>query len=108
MSKRLIFPAFAILTAITTTSCGDDPELVRKRDEQRAEIRRLEGELSLLQEQLKDTPKDRSSELKELRTQVAAERDQIADLEKEVADLESEKRKLDREFEDYKQKYRVR
>ena len=108
MSKRLILPAFAILTAITTSSCGDDPGLVRKRDEQRAEIRRLEGELSLLQEQLKDAPKDRSSELKELQGKVAAERDQIADLEKEVADLESEKRKLDREFEDYKQKYRVR
>jgi len=108
MSFRLVLPAIAILISVFATSCGDDPELVRKRDTQRAEIRRLEGELSLLQEQLKDAPKDRSTELKELQVRVSSEKEQISELEKEVADLESKKRELEREFADYKQKYRLR
>ncbi|MEP4078960.1 hypothetical protein [Haloferula sp.] len=108
MSKRLTFTAIAILSSLLAASCGDDPELVRKRDQQRAEIRKLEGELSILKEQLKDAPKDRSAELKELQGKVKSEREQIATLEKEVADLESQRRKLDREFEDYRQTYPVR
>jgi peptidoglycan hydrolase CwlO-like protein len=108
MSKQLIYPSIVILTTLFITSCGDDPELVRKREEQRTEIRKLEGDLSLLQEQLKDAPKDRSSELEELKERIESERAQITQLEKEVADLETEKRELDREFEAYKQKYRVR
>lgn len=108
MPKRMILPAFAILAAVFASSCKDDPELVRKRDQQRTEIRRLEGQLSLLQEQLKDAPSDRSGELRDLQSRVESEQEQIALLEKEVADLASEKRRLDREFEDYKQKYRLR
>lgn len=108
MSKRLILPHLGLLLAFSISSCGDDPELVRKRDEQRAEIRKLEGELSLLREQLKDIPEDRTAELIALKKQVEDERNQIANLEQSIADLESEKRRKEREYAEYQRKYQLR
>lgn len=105
-----LFPraAAAFLLCVVSSSCGDDPELVRKREEQKAEIRKLEGELSILKERLEQAPPDRSSELLRLKEEASASEGRIAALESEVEGLEKKKSALEREFESYRRKYVVR
>ena len=104
MSRPLAVAGLGLLLC----ACGEDPELVRKRDQQRAEISKLEGELAVLQERLKDVPPDQSKDLAKLKADSEANRDEIAKLEAEVAGLEKEKASLEKEFAAYQRKYVVR
>ena len=107
--KLLLYPAsLAILLSLSVTSCGDDPKLVEKREQQRAEIARLKGDLALIDEKLKNLPPDVSSELAEAKQVSAKQAGEITALEAEVAELEARKRSLQDEFTAYQAKYRVK
>lgn len=100
--------AAALLLGFASVSCSDDPELVRKRDEQKAEIRKLEGELAILQERMEQAPPDRSADLARLKEDAAKNKEEIEDLETEIADLEKRKAATEAEHEAYRRKYVVR
>lgn len=105
---QMFRPLVVLGCGLLIAACGEDPELVRKRDEQRAEISKLEGELAVLQERLKDVPKDQSKDLTKLKADSEANREEIAKLEAEVAGLEKEKANLEKEFAAYQRKFAVR
>jgi chromosome segregation ATPase len=88
-------------------SCRENPELVRQREEQRAEIKRLGGEIALLEERLKDIPNVREEDLSKAREEVATQEREIVRLEEDISGLELRKRQLEKEFAAYKVKYRV-
>ncbi len=90
------------------TGCGEDPELVRKSEQQKAEIRRLEGELQLLREKLARAPKDRSAELAEMQGEIRKEEAQIAELDTTISDLREKRRTMEQEFDKYKREYPIR
>jgi chromosome segregation ATPase len=99
----------ALLTScLFVISCGEDPELVRKHGEQEAEMAKLKGEITLLEERLKYLPPDQSSDL------ATAERESLKleaehkQLEAEVEKLKAEQDELKKQYEDYKRKYAVR
>ncbi len=94
-----------VLPVFFAVSCKDDPELIRKRDEQRLEIGKLEAELAVLDDRLDNAPEDRSEELKALRERTEQNRTEIAELEKELADLSAKRRAMEGEFSSYKAKY---
>jgi hypothetical protein len=100
--------AAALLLCAVSVSCGDDPELVRKREEQKAEIRKLEGELAILKERMEQAPPDRSAEVARLKEEAASSEGRIVALEREVDGLEKKKSAIEREFESYRRKYVVR
>lgn len=89
-------------------SCKENPELVRKREEQRAEIKRLQGELAVVEEKLKDIPPDRTKELVIAKGEADAQASEIETLEKEVATLDAKKKELEAKFADYRRKYPVK
>lgn len=101
-------PLLAALTSLTCVSCGDDPELVAKREKQKVEITRLTGELALAQEKLKNLPPDVTSELETAKKHAEDQTAEIANLEKEIAALQSRKRALQTEFDDYRAKYQTK
>lgn len=88
-------------------ACSDDPELLKKRQEQKLEIARLEGELALLSEQLKNLPPDRSHELIEMKKKLEAQNSELELLEREIIQLEKEKREAEMRFEEFKKKYPI-
>jgi septal ring factor EnvC (AmiA/AmiB activator) len=100
--------AFAIAACVSLVSCGDDPALVEKREQQRTEIARLRGEVTLIEEKLKNLPPDRSAELAEAQRQAAEQKAELARLEKEIAELEERKRATEAEFQEYRRKYVIR
>jgi hypothetical protein len=105
-----MIPKLANLAAIgclllTLCSCKEDPELVRKREEQQSEIKRLQGELQIIQEKLKDIPPDKTKELIVAKGEADAQALEIERLEKEVAALEVKKKEIEGKFSDYKKKY---
>lgn len=88
-------------------SCGEDPELVKKHGEQKAEIARLNADLALVQERLKRLPEDKSVELEDAiakSKELEAEREKLA---ADVVKLEAEQAGLQRSFDDYKRKYSI-
>lgn len=95
-------------TALFLASCGDDPELLKKREEQRAEIGRLHGELAVLQEKLGDIPPDRGEELEDLKRSIEVSRTKAEALEDEIARLEKEKDEVESELNAYRRKYVLR
>ncbi|MCH7224548.1 hypothetical protein [Haloferula sp. A504] len=97
-----------LLGAGLSAGCGDDPALMRKKEEQKAEIRNLEGELVLLRERTDRAPKDRSSELKEVRAEIVREEAEIGRLEVELSNSAIEHRKIEEEFDRYKRDYPIR
>lgn len=107
---------FAILPrALAATSlcvffvaCGDDPELIRKRDEQSAAIIKLEGELAILKEQIKQAPPDRSAEVARLKAEGTKNEEKIAELEEEVDTLEKKKKAIEQQAASYRRKYVIR
>jgi predicted nucleic acid-binding Zn-ribbon protein len=102
-------PLAVLACGLFISACGgDDPELVRKRDEQRVEISKLESELGVLQERLKNLPPDQTKELAKLKADSDANVEEIAKLEAEVEGLEKEKAKLEKDFASYQRKYIVR
>ncbi|WP_193210502.1 hypothetical protein [Luteolibacter marinus] len=103
--SRYVRPLGAALLCLAVSSCGDDPALVSKREQQRAEIAKLEGELAILQERMEQMPRDRSDEVRELKAKAGENQKEIASLEEEIADLEQEKARIEREHEAYRRKY---
>lgn len=95
----------ALAICVALSSCGDDPELVRKREEQKAEISKLNGELSILQEKMEQIPPDRSAKIEELKQQTEENRTQIAALESEIEALEKEKADVEKQHQAYRRKY---
>lgn len=98
----------AAVSAALLASCGDDPELVAKREKQKTEITRLNGELALVQEKLKNLPPDVSADLENAKKQSEEQTAEIANLEKEVAELQARKRTLQTEFDEYRAKYQTK
>jgi hypothetical protein len=95
----------ALALCVALNSCGDDPELVRKRDQQKAEISKLQGELSILKERLDQIPPDKKVDIEELKEQAENNRTQIATLESEVEALGKEKADIEKQHQAYKRKY---
>lgn len=94
--------------ALCCVSCGDDPKLVEKREQQKTEIANLSGELALIEEKLKNMPPDLSSELEKARKQADKQTAEIARMETEISELEARKRSLQNEFDTYRAKYQVK
>ena len=97
-----------VLIALSCASCGDDPKLLEKREQQKAEITRLKGELALIEEKLKNLPPDVSTDLTEAKKLSDKQTAEVAELEKEVAGLDARKRLLQSEFDAYKAKYELK
>ncbi|MEK7952627.1 hypothetical protein [Luteolibacter soli] len=98
--------AAALVLCVALNSCGDDPELVRKREEQKAEISKLQGQLSVLKERLDQIPEgDKTAKIEELKQQADDNRAKIASLENEVEALGKEKAQVEKDHEKYKHKY---
>lgn len=89
-------------------SCGDDPQMVAKREQQKAEIAKLKGELALIEEKLKNLPPDVTDDLAKARELAETQQAEVTVLEKEVATLEDRKRTLQGEFDSYKLKYQLK
>ena len=100
--------SIAWISSLFLTSCGDDPELIAKRDKQKAEISRLSSELSLIESQLENLPPDVSKELSEAREKTEANKQLLTELETEIASLTSKKQALQTEFDSYRGKYPVK
>lgn len=97
-----------LLVALFSVSCGDDPQLVAKREKQKAEITQLKGELALAEEKLKHLPPDISAQLADARKNSAQQAVEVERLETEIAKLEARKQSLQSEFETYQQKYQIK
>lgn len=97
-----------ILIAFSCVSCGDDPKLVEKHEKQKAELARLNGELALIEEKLKNMPPDVSEELEKAKQQAENQTAEVARLETEISELGERKRALQNEFDSYRAKYQVK
>ena len=100
--------ALIILLSLCCFSCTEDPKLVEKREQQKAEISRLKGELALIEEKLKSIPPDVTEQLAEARVLTEKQTAEAAQLETEVAALEARKTALKSEFEAYQAKYQLK
>lgn len=98
----------AVLAVLACGSCGDAPELVAKRERQKAEISRLKGELAILEEKLKNMPPDVSEELETARKNAEGQTAEINSLETEINELQTRKRSLQSEFDSYRSKYQLK
>jgi hypothetical protein len=105
-----LFPnsLLAACFALSCASCGDPPELVEKRERQKAEIARLRGELALVEEKLRDMPPDVSNELESAKKKSAGQAAQITTMETEINSLLAHKRALQSEFDSYRAKYQLK
>lgn len=105
---RWLRPAGALVLCLAFSSCSDDPELVRQREEQKVEISKLEGELAILEEKLEQVPKDRSEEVTTLKQDAETNRTKVAELESEIDALERKKADTEKQHEAYRRKYVLR
>lgn len=108
MKNPLPAGLIAVLVALSSASCGDDPKLVEQHEKQKAEIARLKGELALIEEKLKNMPPDVSQDLEKTRKRAEQQTTEVARLETEVAELEARKRSLQSEFDSYRAKYQLK
>jgi SMC interacting uncharacterized protein involved in chromosome segregation len=93
--------------ALVLASCGDDPELVKKREQQKQEIEKLKGEIAIKEEMINALPPDRTRELQASKEKAELQTKAVELMEEEIASLEKKKRILEKEVEDYKKKYPV-
>jgi len=105
---RVLHAAALLSACFSFSSCGDDPALVRKREEQKTEIRLLDGELKILQEKIASLPPDRTTEVAKLKQDSELQQEQIATLETEIEGLRKKKTEIEKEHEAYRRKYVVR
>jgi chromosome segregation ATPase len=105
---RLLRALALLLTSLAVSSCGDDPELVRKREQQKAEILLLDGELKILQEKIAQLPPDRASEIAKMKHDSELQQEEIAKLEQEIASLQKDEAQIEKDHEAYRRKYIVR
>lgn len=103
LSHSIVLPLLLVCS-----SCGDDPELVKKREQQKQEIERLKGEIAIKEEMINAMPPDRTRELEGVKEKAAIQIKEVEVLEEEVAGLEKQKRTLEAEIEEYKKKYPVK
>jgi SMC interacting uncharacterized protein involved in chromosome segregation len=96
-----------IILSLILVSCGDDPELGKKREQQRQEIERLKGEIAIKEEMINSLPPDRTRELQAAQEKAEIQTKEVEKMEEEIASLERKKRLLEKEVEDYKKKYPV-
>ena len=108
MKHPLPIHYFAAFAALACWSCGDAPELVAKREKQKAEIARLNGELALIEEKIKNMPPDVSGELEAARKKADEQTAQIQSMENEIKELQARKRTLQGEFDSYRAKYQLK
>lgn len=108
VSLRFVGTALSAASLLLVVSCKEDPELIRQREQQRAEIQKLEGELSLLNEKLKNAPTDKRGDLAEVEAETRKFESEITRLTADVAKLEEQKKQLEEEFADYQRKYPIR
>lgn len=94
-----------IMVFFACTSCKDDPELIAKREQQRTEIARLQGEVALAKERLGHMPKDKGAQLKMAEKQLQELALEANKLEAEVSEMQRRKADLEKEFAQYKEKY---
>jgi chromosome segregation ATPase len=97
-----------VFIALACVSCEDDPKLVEQRGKQRAEIARLNLELAVIEEKLKNIPPDMSVELEKVGKEAETQTAEVARLEAEVAELAARKRSLQSEFDAYRAKYQIK
>ncbi len=98
----------ALLLVLTLSSCSDDPEMVEKREKQRAEIIQLKGQLALLDERIKSMPPDVTEELAAAKLEAAKNVAEVDELEIEVAALEAKKRAVQAEYDAYRIRYQTK
>lgn len=103
-----IFRVASFGVIVACASCGEDPGLVAKRDAQKSELARLNGELALIQEKLKNMPPDVSEDLEKAKVLEEQKSAEIEQLEGELADLTERKRALQAEFDAYRAKYQIK
>ena len=110
LGKHLLILVAVSLTTAIFPSCHkqEDPALLQKNEQQKAEIKRLEGEVAVLDEKLKNAPADRSEDLANARKEAATQQEELSKLEKEVAIMEARKTKIEGEFKQYREKYPVK
>lgn len=96
-----------LLSLIALTSCGGDPQLVKKRQEQNHEIARLEGELEMLQENLRRFPADCTTELDQMKETVKKQIEELEELENQMQQMEQKTRKAQEELERYQKNYPI-
>lgn len=102
------FHTIAAGSVLALGSCGDDPKMVEKREQQKSEITRLKGEIALIEEKLKSLPPDMSAQLAEAKQLFTKQSAEATRLESGVADLDARKRALQTEFDAYRLKYQVK
>lgn len=108
MNPKSAFHSAALLLSVISVSCGDDPELVRYRDQQKAEILNLESELAILKERMEQAPPDRSADLVRLKQEASKDQKEIELLEAEIVELEKRKAEIDADHQAYRRQYPVR
>lgn len=99
---------FPVLIALACVSCKDDPQLLEKRETQNTEIAKLNGELALIEEKLKNQRPDLTGELAKAEQEAENQTAEIARLETEVTKLSARKRAIQDEFDIYRSKYQVK
>lgn len=107
MNSSFLLKALPALCASFVVSCGNDPELVAKRDKQAAEISDLKGKIALLQEKILKLPEDPKKELAEAQAMEKRQTEEIDVLTKNIADLSARKLELERELSSYRAKYKA-
>lgn len=108
MKLKFLSHSMVLAVVVSCASCGDDPKLVEKREQQKAEITRLKGEVALIDEKLKNLPPDVTEELNAAKKISESQSAEVAKLEEEVAALEAKKRSIESDFQAYQLKYKVR
>ena len=106
-SNFFLYPLFAI-AILAVSSCSEDPKLVEKREKQKIEIIRLQGEIAIIEEKLKDVPPDMSSELADARKTAEKQSAEVERMEGEIAALNARKLSRQAEFDAYRAKYHVK
>ncbi|WP_353565794.1 hypothetical protein [Haloferula sargassicola] len=86
----------------------EDPALIQQREQQRAQIAKLEGELNLLTEKLRNPPEDKREELLRVKAKSELLKKEVGELEASIAGLETQKKDLEDEMSDYQRKYPLR
>ena len=109
LMKRHSYQLCSVLAVILLASCGGkDPLLVKKAAEQQTEITRLRAELVVLDEQFRNLPQDRSTELATAHRAAETQDAEIVMLEAQLAKLQARKAQLAKEYDEYKRKYVIR
>jgi TolA-binding protein len=104
----LLRPAALALLCLSFSSCHDDPALVLKREQQKAELVQLDGDLKVLQEKINQIPPDRSSDISKLKLQAEEQQGQISALEQEIERLQKQKADVEKQHEAFRRKFVVR